>query len=81
MDYLTEGLMSSIQEFEAELVKALGLDGRRVVALDLHLEVGAIPRVKVTEYLMDEETLERVGTLVRTCKLNPECWAIEVQPD
>ena len=40
-------------QWERDLVRAFGLEGRSVVSLDLHCAVTEVPRLTVTELLVD----------------------------
>jgi len=57
--------MAAILKIEAALLKALGLEGRGVVSLTLHAEVGDVVRVTV-ELLPTPDQVERVGELLET---------------
>jgi len=57
--------MAAILKIEAALLKALGLEGRGVVSLTLHAEVGDLVRVTV-ELLPTPDQVERVAELLET---------------
>lgn len=48
----------SIQEFNIELLKFLGLQNRLITELDLHIKVGDIPTLKIVELASFDSSIE-----------------------
>lgn len=54
-------------EIGAKLVKALGLEGKRVSKVDLHFECDQLVTVTVERAMFDEEAMEVVKLLDEYC--------------
>ncbi len=73
--------MSSIIDVNQRLLKILGLEGQRVIALTVHAEVNTAPTITVRRHLMTDQDVRQVEQvfdlqLRQETAAQPECEAM-----